>query len=64
LASRYDPPADPQAKCPYTGAVICYECQVEIPKERLAILPNAVRCIDCQRDEDRHNTQLQRLYGG
>jgi DnaK suppressor protein len=64
LASRYDPPADPQARCPYTGAIICCDCLGEIPQERLAALPNAVRCVDCQRDEDRLNTQLQYLYGG
>jgi RNA polymerase-binding transcription factor DksA len=62
LASRYDPPADPQAKCPYTGAIICYDCQVEIPQERLAAIPNAVRCVDCQRQEEKEQWQ-RRLNG-
>ncbi|MGZ4974660.1 MAG: TraR/DksA family transcriptional regulator [Burkholderiaceae bacterium] len=30
------------------GVVECIDCGDEIPVERLAALPNCVRCIDCQ----------------
>lgn len=30
------------------GIVECMDCENEIPLNRLAALPNCVRCIDCQ----------------
>ena len=30
------------------GQVLCMDCEDEIGAARLAALPNAVRCIDCQ----------------
>jgi RNA polymerase-binding transcription factor DksA len=33
---------------------ICIDCGRDIPYERLSASPYASRCIDCQRDEDRH----------
>lgn len=32
---------------------ICQDCGQRIPKARLAALPQAIRCIDCQRREER-----------
>jgi phage/conjugal plasmid C-4 type zinc finger TraR family protein len=64
LAARYETPHDPQDRDPNTGEVICFDCRGPIPPERLAASPHAVRCIDCQREEDRLEAQLQRLYGG
>jgi phage/conjugal plasmid C-4 type zinc finger TraR family protein len=52
LASRYDPPADPQKRLP-DGTVICVDCDEPIPPARLKAHENAVRCIDCQRDAER-----------
>lgn len=28
--------------------VLCYDCLKRIPAERLAALPHAIRCVDCQ----------------
>lgn len=30
------------------GVVVCRECDAPIPEQRLAHVPDAVRCIDCQ----------------
>lgn len=30
------------------GVVECMDCGIEIPADRLAALPDCVRCIDCQ----------------
>jgi DnaK suppressor protein len=30
------------------GVVECMDCGIDIPTERLAALPDYVRCIDCQ----------------
>jgi phage/conjugal plasmid C-4 type zinc finger protein, TraR family len=30
------------------GVVECLDCGIDIPVDRLAVLPNCVRCIDCQ----------------
>jgi len=30
------------------GLVLCEECDQEIPPRRLAVLPHATRCMDCQ----------------
>lgn len=48
LASRYDPPADPQRRLS-DGTIVCWDCEAAIPRTRLAAQPHAVRCIDCQR---------------
>lgn len=31
----------------------CEECGEQIPPERLAVLPNARRCVPCQTDHDK-----------
>lgn len=30
------------------GEVVCIDCEEPIPKQRLAVCPNAARCMDCQ----------------
>ncbi|WP_413207779.1 TraR/DksA family transcriptional regulator [Rhodospirillum sp. A1_3_36] len=35
------------------GNGICRDCGCEIPAERLAVLPWAARCVDCQDDHER-----------
>jgi RNA polymerase-binding transcription factor DksA len=52
LASRYVPPADPQERCHITGQIICCDCRREIPAGRLEAQPLAVRCVECQQDEE------------
>ncbi len=34
------------------GRVCCPDCGEEIPAARLAAVPDAVRCVDCQRDRE------------
>lgn len=36
----------------------CIDCGRDIPYERLSASPYASRCIDCQRDEDRHQAMV------
>jgi DnaK suppressor protein len=35
------------------GRPICLDCDDEIPPARIAVNPNAVRCIDCQAKKER-----------
>lgn len=42
-------PRVPQ-KLDTAGQVVCMECGNVIPAKRLAIVPDAARCIDCQLD--------------
>ena len=37
---------------------ICEDCGHPIPKERLAVLPQAARCVDCQRREERLHSRI------
>ena len=32
---------------------ICLDCENPIEKERLRVMPDAVRCVDCQRKKER-----------
>lgn len=34
------------------GHIVCRDCDEPIPPARLAAHPHALRCIDCQEDED------------
>jgi RNA polymerase-binding transcription factor DksA len=43
-------PRPPVRETPGTD---CLSCGDPIPKERLAVLPNACLCIDCQEDAER-----------
>lgn len=54
LAARYEPPADPQTIDRYTGAVVCCDCLIPIPLDRLKAIPGAVRCVECQREAERY----------
>jgi phage/conjugal plasmid C-4 type zinc finger TraR family protein len=36
---------------------ICRDCGREIPADRLEAMPEAVRCLDCQRHFEGHNRQ-------
>ena len=31
----------------------CDDCDLEIPKERLDVIPGAIRCVDCQKKFER-----------
>ena len=35
------------------GKVVCMDCEEPICEKRLAGLPHAARCIDCQQDADK-----------
>ena len=39
------------------GWPICIDCGERIPKARLAARPNAVRCIECQRDHEKRTAR-------
>ena len=41
-------PTGQQAKRVIGEVVLCQDCDTEIPPKRLAVLPNATRCILCQ----------------
>ena len=43
-------PRPPQRQSPGTD---CLACGEEIPTARLAVLPNACLCVDCQEDAER-----------
>lgn len=49
---------------PNRGQVLCLDCEAPIPKARLAANPKAVRCIECQREQDRIQRHESRLYAG
>lgn len=53
---------EPQLLDEEHGAVICIDCGLPIPAERLAVQRYAVRCIDCQREHDRERQLEARLY--
>ena len=36
---------------------ICEECGKQIPVERLLIVPDAIRCVPCQRESERFDSQ-------
>jgi phage/conjugal plasmid C-4 type zinc finger TraR family protein len=39
------------------ATVFCLDCENDIPLQRLAALPNCVRCIGCQQAEE-HNYKV------
>lgn len=41
------------------GVRVCTECEAVIPPARIASVPGAVRCVDCQVDRERQ----QRFVG-
>lgn len=34
------------------GIIVCLDCGEPIPAARLRVLPNAVRCVECQAEHD------------
>ena len=40
---------------------VCRDCRRPIPAERLKVMPEAVRCIDCQRHFEGHHRQRAAL---
>lgn len=62
LGSRYEPAHDPQDR-DAQGQIICCECAGPIDPRRLALLPHAIRCGDCQRDEGQRLAAEQRRGG-
>ncbi|WKE64351.1 TraR/DksA family transcriptional regulator [Gallaecimonas kandeliae] len=43
------------------GRVWCLDCPVQVPPERLAKVPDACRCIDCQQITELKDRQLHGL---
>lgn len=62
LAAHHTAPANPQTR-DADGHIICSDCGEPIPADRLRATPCAVRCIDCQVEENRLQSALLRRCG-
>lgn len=43
------------------GVRICLDCEWPIEVDRVARVPDAVRCVECQRDQEHRDHQLGRM---